>query len=144
MVLVQTTLGRVLLFFYAHVGIVIAGMLIPCLTVHSPGITANSISHAVIHAIKISKKKEGRECFIIYSLTFSASSCIRLRIFFDKHPILLFLILYFSLLFFGSGILSLTVDITLDDIQKGDSFEIIGSNRTMWVCTSPPHILNDN
>eukprot|EP01127_Copromyxa_protea_P018479 TRINITY_DN5839_c0_g1_i2.p1 TRINITY_DN5839_c0_g1~~TRINITY_DN5839_c0_g1_i2.p1 ORF type:complete len:325 (-),score=28.38 TRINITY_DN5839_c0_g1_i2:230-1204(-) len=106
---VGSTAGRVVLFFYAHIGIVLAG------------VTVNSISHGVIHAIKI---KQGANS--------STTRFWKARIFFDKHPLLLFFLLYLFLLFVGSSILAFTADITPEDIENADPDYPDISNRSAW------------
>lgn len=61
--------------------------------------------------------------------------CAKPRIFFDKHPVLLFMIMYFSLLFVGSTIIALSHTVTQEDIRKAAPDYPNMSNSTLYVCS---------
>eukprot|EP01126_Amoeba_proteus_P026270 TRINITY_DN2603_c0_g1_i7.p1 TRINITY_DN2603_c0_g1~~TRINITY_DN2603_c0_g1_i7.p1 ORF type:complete len:271 (-),score=26.05 TRINITY_DN2603_c0_g1_i7:145-957(-) len=90
---VKSSFARLLLFVYAHVGIVLAA------------VTTNSISIAV------------QERFLI--LQGPRNSLLRnWKVWLNRNPVILFSLLYFILLFLGTSILSFTVDVRPSDFQS--------------------------
>jgi len=81
------------------------------------GVTVNSLAHSIIASVKASTIKS------------SSVFCMKPRFFFHKHPVMLFVVLYFTLLFVGSAILSVSVDITPADIANRTTPV---ENQTLW------------